>query len=161
MPAHPTRKTVRLRGHDYASPGAYFVPVCTHARARNLGGVDEDRVVLSPEGEIVRAVWQGLPRHFPGVDLDAFVVMPNHVHGILILTQSVGAKPAVSHPVRAASPSPPGRNGRRAAGLRDTNGASPLRVILTCPRHNREGHGMPCPSRWLAIAPDRGYGQSQ
>ena len=116
MPDHPLRKTVRLRGHDYASPGAYSITVCTHARACNLGTVDEDRVVLSPEGEIVRAVWQDLPCHFPGIEIDALVVMPNHLHAILILQRSVGAKhPAF--PDASPLPRPPGPRGTQTGSI--------------------------------------------
>lgn len=82
MPDHPVRKTVRLRGYSYASPGAYFVMACTCDRISFLGTIEQDHVVLSPEGKAVRVVWRDLPRHFPRVDLDAFVGMPNHVHGI-------------------------------------------------------------------------------
>jgi REP element-mobilizing transposase RayT len=92
MPDHPIRKTVRLRGHDYASPCAYFVTVCTCDRIGLLGTIEQEHVVLSPEGEIVHVVWRDLPRHFPGIEIDALVVMPNHLHAILILQPAVGAK---------------------------------------------------------------------
>jgi putative transposase len=85
MPGYPVCRSVRLPGYDYASPGAYFVTVCTHRRACTVGIVDKGQVVLSPLGESVVAAWTALPVHFPGVVLDAFVVMPNHLHGIVII----------------------------------------------------------------------------
>jgi REP element-mobilizing transposase RayT len=85
MPDHPVRRTLRLPGFDYTSPGAYFITVCTHHRASLFGTVADGRVHLSPAGDIVRMVWQALPVHFPDMDVDAMVVMPNHLHGILLL----------------------------------------------------------------------------
>jgi len=92
MPGYPIRKGIRLPDHDYASPGAYFVTVCTHARACLFGEVHDSNVHLSLSGEIVRATWNELPRHFPDVEVDALVVMPNHLHAILVLQPSVKAK---------------------------------------------------------------------
>lgn len=97
------RRTIRLRGYDYSQPGAYFVTVCTAGRQSILGRIIEGRRALSAVGEIVQAGWDSLPRHFADVTVDAFVIMPNHFHGILmILSQDeVGAK----HPERRnASP---------------------------------------------------------
>jgi len=103
MPGYPIRKGIRLPDHDYASPGAYFVTICTHPRACTLGSIVDDGVVPSPYGVIVIAMWNALPAHIPGVSFDAFVVMPNHLHAILILHPSVGAK----HPeLPDASPLP-------------------------------------------------------
>jgi putative transposase len=74
----PQRRSIRLPGYDYSLAGEYFVTLCTRHRALLL---DSPRV-----RSIVRRVWQGLPGRFPGhVELDAFVIMPNHIHGILVL----------------------------------------------------------------------------
>jgi REP element-mobilizing transposase RayT len=103
MPGVLVRKRVRLRGFDYASPGAYFITICTHRRACLFGEVHEGHVHLSLPGDIVRTVWQGLPVHFPDMDVDAMVVMPNHLHAILVLQPFVGAE----HPeLPDASPLP-------------------------------------------------------
>jgi REP element-mobilizing transposase RayT len=77
-----------LQGYDYASPGAYFVTICTHQRQCLFGAVVEGELRLNAFGQMVNACWQRLPFHFPHLNLDAFVTMPNHVHGILILTDS-------------------------------------------------------------------------
>lgn len=79
------RRSIRLKRFDYAQQGAYFVTICTHERENLFGRVAEDEMRLSAEGEAVRDVWSGLPRLFPSVDLDEFVVMPNHVHGIIAI----------------------------------------------------------------------------
>ena len=85
-----------MRGYDYSQAGAYFVTLCVHGRECLLGEVAEREVRLSQIGALVEACWQELPRHYAHVDLGAFVVMPNHVHGVIFLTADVGAglKPA-------------------------------------------------------------------
>ena len=86
MPYDPRihhRRSIRLPGYDYTSPGAYFVTICTHRREPLLGEVVDGEVCLSVYGRIAEACWRFLPRHFPHVRLDAFVVMPNHIHGII------------------------------------------------------------------------------
>ncbi len=80
------RRSIRLAHHDYSSPGAYFVTVCTHNRQCLFGEIVDAKMRPNAFGRIVRSVWDELPRHYPGVELDTFVVMPNHVHGIVVIT---------------------------------------------------------------------------
>jgi putative transposase len=88
--------TVRLPAYDYASPGAYFITVCTHQRACLLGEVAEGQMQANALGDVVQRVWHDISCHVSHVDVDALVVMPNHLHVILILDAIVGAKhPAV------------------------------------------------------------------
>jgi REP-associated tyrosine transposase len=90
------RKSIRLRDYDYTQAGAYFVTVCTHNAVCIFGAVVDGKMVLSDEGRVVEGSWNDLPHHYPHVQLDAFVIMPNHVHGIIMLMHHVGAglKPA-------------------------------------------------------------------
>ena len=94
------RKSIRLPGFDYSQPGAYFITVCTRNRACILGDVTEGKLRLSAAGRLAQAVWEELPQHYPHVQLDAWTVMPNHVHGIVILDSGpagpvgAGLKPA-------------------------------------------------------------------
>jgi putative transposase len=75
-------------------PGSYFVTVCTHGRECTLGEIVDGKCVLSDVGEMVELVWRAVPDHYSGVLADSFVVMPNHVHGIIVLTDTVvGATP--------------------------------------------------------------------
>lgn len=91
-PERHHRRSIRLRGYDYTWPGAYFVTICTHRRECLFGEVMDGEMVLSEYGAIVEQVWQDLPHHYTHVRLDAWVIMPNHVHGIIILTgEPVGA----------------------------------------------------------------------
>jgi len=79
------RRSTRLRGYDYAQPGAYFFTICTRERKCLFGEIVDGEMVLNERGEIVAACWHDLPNHYPHVRLDAFVIMPNHVHGIIVL----------------------------------------------------------------------------
>ena len=79
----PRRRSIRLQGYNYAKHGAYFITVCTSERACLLGEVRNSAVVHSDFGRIVSQCWRELPRHFVGVTTDCFIVMPDHVHGII------------------------------------------------------------------------------
>ncbi len=70
---------------DYSQPGAYFVTICSFQKQSIFGTVKNGRVHLSPVGEIARACWVDIPNHFPGIKVDTFIVMPNHMHGILAI----------------------------------------------------------------------------
>lgn len=83
--SHPQRKSPRLQGYDYGQSGAYFVTLCTHLREHLFGAIKEGEMTLSEYGKIAGSLWQGIPDHYPDVELDAFVVMPNHVHGIVVI----------------------------------------------------------------------------
>ncbi len=87
-----SRRSIRLKGYDYSAPGAYFVTVCTQNRECLLGEIVEGEMVLNVTGKVVEKCWLEIPSHFPHVKLDAFCIMPNHIHGILIIIESVGAK---------------------------------------------------------------------
>jgi putative transposase len=87
------RRSIRLQGFDYSQTGAYFVTICTRERTCIFGEVIDAEMRLNNAGEVVDQCWLAIPKHFPDVDLDAYVVMPNHVHGILVITDGpVGAK---------------------------------------------------------------------
>ncbi|MEJ5342476.1 MAG: transposase [Thermogutta sp.] len=98
-PERHHRRSIRLRGYDYTQPGAYFVTVCTQGRASLFGEVADGEMRLNEVGRIVQRCWEAIPEHFPHIELGAFVVMPNHVHGILVITGAphdlVGSRHAV------------------------------------------------------------------
>ena len=81
----PNRRTLRLQGYDYSQAGAYAVTICTHDGAFLFGYVADGAMHLSAAGRVVERVWDGLPEHYQHVGLDAFVVMPDHVHGVIVL----------------------------------------------------------------------------
>ena len=100
------RQSIRLREYDYAQAGAYFITICTHNSVNLFGSVVAGlQPALSGEmqvntfGKVVQTCWEELPAHYPHVQLDAFVVMPNHVHGIVVLVEDSvgeGSKPALA-----------------------------------------------------------------
>jgi len=98
------RRSIRLKGYNYSQAGTYFVTICTHNRECIFGTILDDKMRLNDVGQMVQASWEQLPQRFP-IELDAYVVMPNHFHAIVII---VGA-PLVGAPDRA---------GTRRAGTR-------------------------------------------
>lgn len=86
------RRSIRLKGYDYAQPGWYFVTVCTYKKTILFGDVDCGAIILNKAGNIVEQCWNDIPNHFPHVQLDQYVIMPNHIHGILVINDIVGAK---------------------------------------------------------------------
>jgi putative transposase len=83
----PVRRTIRLQGFDYSQPGSYFVTLCAFCKHCIFGRVENGSVRLSSIGEILRACWVEIPIHFLNIRLNAFIVMPNHMHGILIIEE--------------------------------------------------------------------------
>lgn len=84
-----SRRSVRLPGYDYSRVGMYFVTICADQRRCIFGDIRRNTAVLSQIGEVVSSCWREIPCHFPHVKVETYVVMPNHVHGILTI-QSKG-----------------------------------------------------------------------
>lgn len=79
----------RLAGFDYSRAGIYFVTIATSYHSLMLGTIVDGEMHLSNAGSVVDAVWISLPDRFRGLDLDVFVVMPNHIHGLLVLPDQI------------------------------------------------------------------------
>jgi putative transposase len=115
--ANHRRRSIRLAGYDYSQAGAYFITICTHDRMALFGEIIENDVRLNPNGIIVTATWDQLPAHYPNIDLDAFIVMPNHIHGIIILTDVSSVRHGLPEIVRGFKTfSARGINERRQTG---------------------------------------------
>src|SRR3569832_1205992 len=84
-PEKHRRQSIRLPGHDYSQAGMYFITVCTRDRDCLFGDVVDGEMRLSPAGEIIRNKWVRSAAMRPRMTLDTFVVMPNHLHGIISL----------------------------------------------------------------------------
>jgi REP element-mobilizing transposase RayT len=79
------RRSIRLKGYDYSQAGAYFVTMVTYHRGMLFGEILNEEVRFSDFGKIADECWRELPNHFPNVELGAYVIMPNDVHGIIII----------------------------------------------------------------------------
>jgi REP element-mobilizing transposase RayT len=96
------RRSIRLKGYDYSQAGMYFVTICVQNRECLFGEIIDGEMILNKYGKIVQMVWEALPQHYPHVQLGEFVGMPNHIHGIIVITGSAivgaGLKPALTKP---------------------------------------------------------------
>ena len=79
------RRSLRLKKYDYSQPGAYFITICTQGHECLLGEIKDSQMLVNSAGNIVQQCWHDLPNHYPGLELDSFGIMPNHLHGILVL----------------------------------------------------------------------------
>lgn len=92
-PQRHHRKSIRLKGYDYAQAGLYFITICCQNRECLFGNIINGEMILNDAGNIANECWLAIPNHFPNVVLHEFVIMPNHIHGIIELkTKSVGAE---------------------------------------------------------------------
>ena len=110
LPPHPDRRhrrSTRLSEFDYTRQGAYFVTMCTQNRMCLFGEIVNGEMRMNELGRVAHSVWKEIPAHFPQVETDAWVVMPNHVHGILLIAHNARATHA--SPLRPSS-GPPKRS---------------------------------------------------
>ena len=84
-PENYHRRSIRLQGYDYSQNGAYFVTACTQNRECFFGHIADGKMVLNDAGRMLWAVCDELPMRFSDMELDEFIVMPNHIHGIIVL----------------------------------------------------------------------------
>jgi len=118
MPYNPTihhRRSIRLKDYDYSQSGMYFVTICAQNRQCLFGQITNDKIILNEYGQIVQMVWNELSQHYSNVQLGEFIVMPNHAHGIIIITYDnvvnnvvapvgAGFKPAPTKPDNTTMP---------------------------------------------------------
>jgi REP element-mobilizing transposase RayT len=84
------RRSIRLKGYVYSQKGYYFVTICIQNRECLLGQLINNTILLNDAGLMVQNIWKALPDHYPGVGIDSYIIMPNHIHGIIILTVGAG-----------------------------------------------------------------------
>lgn len=82
--------SILFKKYDYSSPGIYFVTICTGDRICYFGNIVDGIMISFPICEVVRNIWLELPERFAYVNLDAFIIMPNHFHGIFVLSKEYG-----------------------------------------------------------------------
>ncbi len=109
--SHLHRKRNRLQGYDYSQNGYYFVTTCTKGRVQWFGEIKDDEMQLSRFGQIAKKQWMWLQDQYDSVTLDSFVIMPNHVHGIIVIeNQGHGRDNSRVVPTRAVRDMPTGRH---------------------------------------------------
>ena len=119
------RRSVRLRGYDYAQPGAYFVTTCVRDGACILGDIVDGCVQETEYGRIAHDFWAQVPVRFPNVTIDTFVVMPNHVHAIVVINEPAptggmttgGITPPLQEPAHVGGITPPLREPAHVGGI--------------------------------------------
>jgi putative transposase len=95
---HHHRRSIRLKGYDYSREGLYFITICVHKGQCLFGNIENQKMILTDVGKFAYQCWQDIPVHFQQVVLHDFIIMPNHVHGIIELkydmvgVQTVGAQ---------------------------------------------------------------------
>ena len=89
------RRSIRLKGYDYTRAGAYFITICVKDKYCLFGKIMNGKMKLNELGQVTETCWIEIPNHFPNTNLDEFVIMPNHVHGIIVLRDTVGERHAV------------------------------------------------------------------
>ncbi|MDI9571434.1 MAG: transposase [Pseudomonadota bacterium] len=92
------RCSIRLRGYDYSRPGAYFITICAQNRECLFGDIVNGEMRLNDAGVMVQSVWDEIPAHYPGIYIDVFIVMPNHIHGIVVVGAAPRGRPDVMVP---------------------------------------------------------------
>ena len=85
------RRSIRLKKYDYTQPGAYFVTIVAYQRVCLFGELVNEEIQLNESGRILEGCWCAIPDHFTNVELGAYVVMPNHIHGIIVINDRADA----------------------------------------------------------------------
>jgi len=86
------RHSLRLQGYDYSKNGYYFVTIVVKDRLLLFGNVENETMILNDAGKMIENTWNNLPEYYTGVEIDCHVVMPNHLHGIIILNHKQNDK---------------------------------------------------------------------
>jgi REP-associated tyrosine transposase len=78
-------QSARLKDYDYSTPNWYYVTICTKAMKCWFGEIKNGKVMLNKTGKMIEKIWEDIPNHYKAVELDSFIIMPNHLHGIIIV----------------------------------------------------------------------------
>jgi putative transposase len=129
MPYDPEihhRHSIRLKGYDYAQPGAYFITLCTASGKHLFGEIVEGIMQLNDKGRIVAEELERLRRQFTNVELSAFIIMPNHIHGIIIIKSVGTTHPSpIMHPSGNASCLEASKNSQAGSPVHEANTTRP------------------------------------
>ena len=121
------RRSIRLKSYDYSLEGAYFVTMVCQNRENLFGDIKNGKMFLNDAGKMIETWWQKIPEKFPHAEIDEFVIIPNHLHGILSI---VGANPCIRPDVKNKTGTESGDNTvsplRKNAITGQTPGALPI-----------------------------------
>ena len=106
----PKRKSQRKLGYDYSQPGYYAITICTQNRSCLFGVIDNGDMLLNEAGRMIQETWHGMPGHYAGLELDVFQIMPNHLHGIIVIR--VGEGPCALPTAPCGQPNPGTKEGQ-------------------------------------------------
>jgi putative transposase len=125
-PNRHCRSSIRLKGYDYSQAGAYFVTVCAQEKKCLFGDIVDGEMHLNDAGKMARDVWDDLSIRYLSIETDAFVVMPNHIHGVIVIVGAplVGAHSSVDHDTK-------NRAGTRPAPTQETKTVQSYRPVPT------------------------------
>jgi len=87
----PNRKSIRLQGWDYSNPGMYFVTIVLQERKPKFGEILNKTVILNEIGKLIEKWWISIPNRYNNASLDSYIIMPDHLHGIISINESVRA----------------------------------------------------------------------
>ena len=96
-PQMHNRRSIRFKGYDYTQAGLYFITICCQNRACLFGEIENGKMMLNDAGAIANDCWLNIPNHFPNAILHEYVIMPNHVHGIIELVGANQYSPKTNH----------------------------------------------------------------
>lgn len=97
------RRSILLKGYDYSQSGLYFITICVQDRIHLFGKIEQGKMILNDIGKVAQQCWQEIPQHFPNMQLHEFVIMPNHIHGIIeIVVRANNHSP--QQPIQTGSP---------------------------------------------------------
>lgn len=133
----PRRKQIRIPGYDYTRSGAYFVTICTQMKRQIFGDIVDGEMNLNHCGQIAFDCWNEIPNHFPNIELGKFVIMPNHMHGILMIVDDAGGDMARDGRGSACHRGDMACDGRGSACRTPT----PMRQTLTMERFGKPTSG--------------------
>lgn len=95
-----SRRSIRLSQYDYSQEGMYFITICCHQKMCRFGEIINESMALNTIGRIAHSIWQTIPDHYPSIELESFVVMPNHMHGILTVNNRLNKNQSIGTVVR-------------------------------------------------------------
>ncbi|MDD3296242.1 MAG: transposase [Candidatus Omnitrophica bacterium] len=97
MDKFPKRKLTRLKKYDYSQTGYYFVTICTQNRKEIFASIKNNQIILNEFGRIVKKSWLQIPEHFKNIELDKYIIMPNHIHTIINIVGAGSPRPLKNH----------------------------------------------------------------